>query len=173
MYSDVWYRWQFLFCPEDKFRDKLIDRLEELEQDGKWQSEKNYSVRDAFKHAAEAYVKTQEIQDVGKLVINFQDKNIILWVKQSFYYEIDVCVPAGDENRNIEDIIRDFEKTHFTDFIKKNILSDLHGYAITESMLLNFYKYQSKIAAGDMTVEVPIEKLLNIILSAPVLTRSV
>ena len=165
MSNNVWYRWQFLFSSEDKFRDKLINRLEKLEQNGKWQNKKNYTVRSAFKHTADIYAKTQKIQDVGKITINFQGKNIIIWVKQSFYYEIDVCVPAEDKNTSIENIIKDVEKTNFADFIKENILSDLQEDVILGSMLLNFYKYQSIVAVGDINVEVPVEKLLNICLS--------
>ena len=113
MSGDIWQRWQFLFGAENQFRDKLIDRIESLKKEGEWQNPKDYGVREAFENAELLYAKTQITQDIGKLKVKFKNTGLIVWFKQSFYYEIDVFMPVDGENKSIDDIITDFDKMNF------------------------------------------------------------
>jgi len=181
MTNDVWHRWQFLFASDEKLKDKLIDRLEKLESEGvKWQGIKNYNIKEAFKHAGDLYSRVQKTQDVGKFIINFQEKDLIVRVKHSFYYEIDVCIPISHENKSIENIIKDFEKTNSFaledgklvcgdddtgNIIKDYVLLDLQKEVVTWSIILNFYEYKPEVEVGNIKVEADVERLLNISLS--------
>ncbi len=193
--NNNWYRYQFLFYSNEEIKDKLIRRLIQLESErAKWQHPENYGVSDAFEFAKDAYDKLHRIRDVGKFIINFDSREVIVWIKFSFYYEIDICIPITDA-LHTGDIIKNFGKINFYkiengefrrenktktknknkipaeydlnknfDFIK-TILSGLQDDIISWSVLLNFHKYESMVEVGTLKIEAPVENLLNISLS--------